>query len=65
MASFEEAEEVLRAGAQPGDLVLTVGAGDVTLLSERLLQTLERHPSNSSPESVAGRFSASTGRPGR
>jgi UDP-N-acetylmuramate--alanine ligase len=40
VASFDEAEEVVVAGAQPGDVVLTMGAGDVTLLSDRLLAAL-------------------------
>lgn len=40
VASFEEAVEVLVAGAKPGDIVLTMGAGDVTLLSDRLVQAL-------------------------
>jgi len=40
-ASFEEAEAAVVAGAQPGDLVLTMGAGDVTVLSDRLVRALE------------------------
>jgi len=38
VASFDEAEAVLLAGAQPGDIVLTMGAGDVTRLADRLLE---------------------------
>ena len=35
--TFDEIESILRASVQPGDLVLTVGAGDVYLLGERLV----------------------------
>ena len=38
--SFDEALTAVVAGAQPGDLVLTLGAGDVTLLSDRLVKAL-------------------------
>ena len=34
--SFEELEEVLRKTAQPGDIILTVGAGDVYKIGEHL-----------------------------
>jgi UDP-N-acetylmuramate--alanine ligase len=40
VASFDEAEAVVVAGAQPGDIVLTMGAGDVTLLAARLVEAL-------------------------
>jgi UDP-N-acetylmuramate--alanine ligase len=40
VVSFDEAVEAVVAGAQPGDIVLTMGAGDVTLLSDRLVQAL-------------------------
>ena len=36
-ASLEEAEELLRAKLVPGDLLITMGAGDVYLVGERLL----------------------------
>ena len=35
--TFDEIESILRASVQPGDLVLTVGAGDVYQLGERLV----------------------------
>jgi UDP-N-acetylmuramate--alanine ligase len=38
--SFEEAARILADSAQPGDLVLTMGAGDVTRLSDMLVQRL-------------------------
>jgi UDP-N-acetylmuramate--alanine ligase len=38
--SFDEATEAVAAGARPGDLVLTMGAGDVTRLSEELRKAL-------------------------
>jgi UDP-N-acetylmuramate--alanine ligase len=38
--SFDEAAAAVVAGAQPGDLVLTMGAGDVTMLSDRLVKAL-------------------------
>jgi UDP-N-acetylmuramate--alanine ligase len=41
VASFDAAEAAVVAGAQPGDLVLTMGAGDVTGLSDRLLEALK------------------------
>ena len=34
--SFEELEAVLRETAQPGDIILTVGAGDVYKIGEHL-----------------------------
>ncbi len=40
VGSFGEAVEAVVAGAKPGDIVLTMGAGDVTLLSDRLVQAL-------------------------
>jgi UDP-N-acetylmuramate--alanine ligase len=40
VASFDEAAEAVEAGARPGDLVMTVGAGDVTLLAPRLVERL-------------------------
>jgi UDP-N-acetylmuramate--alanine ligase len=42
MDSFEEVCETITAGARQGDLVLTMGAGDVTLLSDELLEALSR-----------------------
>jgi UDP-N-acetylmuramate--alanine ligase len=39
--SFEEARRLLRSQVQPGDLVLTMGAGDVTDLSDLLVQDLQ------------------------
>jgi UDP-N-acetylmuramate--alanine ligase len=38
--SFDAALEAVVAGAKPGDLVLTMGAGDVTLLADRLVEAL-------------------------
>jgi UDP-N-acetylmuramate--alanine ligase len=37
VASFDEARAALRRQVRPGDLVLTMGAGDVTLLSDALV----------------------------
>jgi UDP-N-acetylmuramate--alanine ligase len=39
--SFDDAEQAVIAAAKPGDLVLTMGAGDVTELSDRLVKALE------------------------
>jgi UDP-N-acetylmuramate--alanine ligase len=38
--SFDAACEAIAQGARSGDLVLTMGAGDVTLLADRLLEAL-------------------------
>ena len=38
--SFDEAVEAVKTGVQPGDVVLTMGAGDVTELSDRLTREL-------------------------
>ncbi len=37
--TFGEIESVLRASIQPGDLVLTVGAGDVYKIGEDLVSS--------------------------
>jgi len=37
--SLEEAEEILRGKLMPGDLLITMGAGDVYLVGERLAST--------------------------
>ena len=37
-ATFDELEEHLRRTAQPGDIILTVGAGDVYKIGERLVK---------------------------
>ncbi|NHN56033.1 UDP-N-acetylmuramate--L-alanine ligase [Calidifontibacter sp. DB0510] len=42
---FDEAVEVVRREARAGDLVLTVGAGDITHLGPRILQALEESDS--------------------
>jgi UDP-N-acetylmuramate--alanine ligase len=42
VSGFEEAQILILAGAKAGDLVLTMGAGDVTLLSDRLVEALDR-----------------------
>ncbi len=36
--SFEEIENTLRAAARPGDIIITVGAGDVYKIGERLIK---------------------------
>jgi UDP-N-acetylmuramate--alanine ligase len=41
VASFDEARDLLRTHARPGDLVLTMGAGDVTLLADALVKDFE------------------------
>ena len=41
LESFAEAVPFVAARVQPGDLVLTVGAGDVTILGPELLSALE------------------------
>jgi UDP-N-acetylmuramate--alanine ligase len=40
--SFDAALQIVVAEARPGDLVLTMGAGDVTLLSDRLVEALSQ-----------------------
>jgi UDP-N-acetylmuramate--alanine ligase len=40
VGSFDDAFQSIRDGAHAGDVVLTVGAGDVTLLSDLLLERL-------------------------
>jgi len=40
VTSFDAALKAIVAGAKPGDIVLTMGAGDVTLLSDRLVHAL-------------------------
>jgi UDP-N-acetylmuramate--alanine ligase len=40
--SFEAAEDVIRREVQPGAIVITMGAGDVTRLSDRLVEALAR-----------------------
>jgi UDP-N-acetylmuramate--alanine ligase len=39
--SFDAAQAAVVSGAMPGDLVLTMGAGDVTSVSDRLVEALE------------------------
>jgi UDP-N-acetylmuramate--alanine ligase len=43
-ASFEEAADLVAAEARPGDLVVTMGAGDVTRLARPLLERLAEEP---------------------
>jgi UDP-N-acetylmuramate--alanine ligase len=38
--AFDAAEAAIVSGAKAGDLVLTMGAGDVTRLSDRLVKVL-------------------------
>jgi len=40
--SFDAALRAVADGAQPGDIVVTMGAGDVTGLSDRLVAELGR-----------------------
>ena len=40
--SFDAAESVILREVQPGGIVITMGAGDVTLLSDRLVEALAR-----------------------
>jgi UDP-N-acetylmuramate--alanine ligase len=40
--SFDTAESIILGEAQPGAMVITMGAGDVTLLSDRLVEALAR-----------------------
>jgi UDP-N-acetylmuramate--alanine ligase len=40
VASFEDAQRAVVEGARGGDLVITMGAGDVTELSDRLVEEL-------------------------
>ncbi len=40
--SFDAAEHAVVAGARAGDLVITMGAGDVTALADRLVEALSR-----------------------
>jgi UDP-N-acetylmuramate--alanine ligase len=43
VSSFEEAVERVTEWARPGDLILTLGAGDVTSLGPRIIKALESH----------------------
>jgi UDP-N-acetylmuramate--alanine ligase len=45
--SFAEAVESVSAAAQPGDLVLTLGAGNVVQLGPLVLDALETHTTQS------------------
>jgi len=47
--SFSEAAECAAAEAQPGDLVLTLGAGNVVQLGPQVLQHLERRAAVTAP----------------
>ena len=40
IASFDEIAEYLNKNAQPGDLVITMGAGDVHIIGEKLLNMI-------------------------
>jgi UDP-N-acetylmuramate--alanine ligase len=40
--SFDAAEDIIRREVQPGAMVITMGAGDVTRLADRLADTLAR-----------------------
>jgi UDP-N-acetylmuramate--alanine ligase len=40
--TFEAAEDAIQREARPGDMVITMGAGDVTLLADRLVEILGR-----------------------
>ena len=40
VGSFDEAAEAVAAGARPGDLVITMGAGDVTQLAPSIVDRL-------------------------
>ena len=42
MADREQAAHAAAAAARPGDLLLTVGAGDVTELADVVLEDLRR-----------------------
>lgn len=42
--TFDEAEAAVIAGARSGDIVITMGAGDVTRLSDRLVKALSTRP---------------------
>ena len=44
VSSFDEAQRALVGSVRPGDLVLTMGAGDVTLLSDELVRALGSEP---------------------
>jgi len=41
---FSAAVDTLRTQVRPGDLVLTMGAGDVTLLAGEILTQLDENP---------------------
>jgi UDP-N-acetylmuramate--alanine ligase len=54
MASFAEAAEAVAAGAQPGDMILTLGAGSVSQLGPMILDSLRSRDSKSaSPKMLA------------
>jgi len=42
-ASFDQAIEMVTAAAQPGDMILTLGAGSVSQLGPQILERLEAH----------------------
>ena len=47
-ATLAEAADAVMARVRPGDLVLTMGAGDVTTLGKELVARLERLPRDGS-----------------
>jgi UDP-N-acetylmuramate--alanine ligase len=47
--TFEAAQAAVLEGAQSGDLVITMGAGDVTLLADRLVAALSERAITSGP----------------
>ncbi|QZN87547.1 UDP-N-acetylmuramate--L-alanine ligase [Cellulomonas sp. C5510] len=54
VADRHEAARAVAAAAAPGDLVLTVGAGDVTLLAAEVLATLDGGAGDAQPGDGAG-----------
>jgi len=53
--SFPEAVAAVAAAAQPGDMVLTLGAGSVSQLGPMILEKLERPEKLEKPSLVVGR----------
>ena len=43
LPSFDSVLERITDWAQPGDLIMTLGAGDVTKLGPRIIAVLESH----------------------
>jgi UDP-N-acetylmuramate--alanine ligase len=54
VAGLDDAESAVRSAMRPGDMVLTLGAGDVNRICERLLARGETKAGRVAPETKAG-----------